>query len=127
MLGRLALYWIMSTAMCGTVAALARFPTYSGTHGTFWETFGLYTFPLPMALGMFHLPALALGSMVCVALRSGTVRRLLSAGAGLVVASHILAHIAYPRDHWGILAFATGDILVLWLMSRFIAAPVPTK
>jgi bacteriorhodopsin len=119
-MGRVAIvivgYWLLSTAAAGTVAALAHFPTYSGVRGSFWEVFLLYTIPIPMALGMLHLPALLVGSVLLLLLEGRHGDRIISLlifATGLLAVAHLIAHLADARGHWGWFAFVSVDVLLV--------------
>lgn len=121
---RVVCYWIASIVAAGTVAGLAHFSTYSASHGAFWDAFALYTIPIPMAVGMFHLPALAVGSVVCVQL-SGRAGRPLTALLGialaLALAYHVVSLLRGDRDHWAYFAFVTVDVIVLFVIGLLVA------
>jgi hypothetical protein len=113
---RLLCYWITSVLAAGSVAGVAQLPTYSGSAGSFTERFALYATPFPVALGMLHLPALALGSVICLALASRARRLIVLALGGtlvLAVILHVVAHLARFKDHWQFFVFLTADLAVL--------------
>jgi hypothetical protein len=122
-------YWIASIAGAGTVAGLAHFSTYSSSYGSFWEAFALYTVPIPMAVGVFHLPTLVVGSLVCIQL-SGRAGRPLTALLGialaLALAYHVVSWLKNDDDHWFYFAFVTVDLIVLFSIGLFVA-PVSSK
>ena len=126
---RVACYWIASIAAAGTVAGLAHFSTYSASRGPFWEAFFLYTIPIPMAVGMFHIPTLVVGSVVCILL-SGRAGRALTAllgiGLALALAYHVVSVLQGDGDHWAYFAFVTVDVLVLFVIGLLVA-PVSAK
>ena len=123
-MSRIALYWGLSILGAGLTAVLAKFPTYAGTGGTALERFLLYTIPIPMALGMAHIPMLALGTLICVAItpaRAATMARGLGLVFGLASAGHGLLQFA-GHDTWGWFAFVTIDVGVLAALA-FAEAP----
>lgn len=123
---RLAVYWTTSVVGAGLVAGLARLPTYSGNVGTFSERFILYAIPFPVALGMLHLPALVVGSVLCLVLAT-RARRILVIWLGITlavaVAMHLLAHVASLNDHWIFFMYGTIDIAILWALGLFSRRP----
>jgi hypothetical protein len=126
---RLVCYWVASIAAAGTVAGLAHFSTYSSSHGSFWEAFALYTIPIPMAVGMFHIPTLVVGTVVCIQV-SGRAGRPLTALLGialaLALAYHVVSFLRGDRDHWAYFAFVTVDVMVLFVIGLLVA-PVSTR
>lgn len=117
---RLLLYWMLSILGAGTTAGLAKFPTYAGNIGSFGERFALYTIPIPMALGMFHLPTLAVGSVICLLVNPARAKSFclwLGCAFALGMVFHLLFALNGTDGAWGLFAFVTWDIGVLAALS----------
>jgi len=112
---RLAIYWFASFAGTGLVAEVARFPVYSGA-GSLGERFMLYAWPLPMGLGMFKVPVLLAGTLVCIHLGRTNARRYavaLTTLLSVALCLHALAQFSGEREHWFIFAYVTFDLAAL--------------
>ena len=123
LLPRLLSYWILSACAAGIVAVLARFPVYSGGAGSFVETFLLCSIPIPMALGMFHLPAQLAGSVVCIWRGRPFFRSITKALAVvflLALLAHAVAGTSGYQDHWWFFAFATVDVGILLIIGLLL-------
>lgn len=122
---RLVIYWVVSIVSAGLVANLASLPTYAGSSASFADRFTLYATPFPVALGMLHIPALAIGSLICLAIGS-RIRRVLVVGLGTVLAValalHLLAHVAGFKDHWLFFMYGTADVAILWVLGLLAGA-----
>ena len=127
---RVVCYWIASIVGAGTVAGLAHFSTYGSNYGRFWEAFALYTIPIPMAVGMFHIPTLVVGSLVCILL-SGRAGRPLTALLGialaLALAYHVVSWLQHDHDHWYYFAYFTVDLIVLFVIGVLVAPTPPRR
>jgi len=121
---RVPIYWLMSFIAGGIVAALARFHGYSGGYDGFVQTFWLYAIPIPMAFGMFHIPTMIVGSIICAALK-GSKGRLLTYLCGGAFFIALLLHIAFRiftgDGHWFWFAYFTVDLGVLAAIGVVVA------
>ena len=125
---RILTYWLTSVVAAGTVAGLAHFSTYSSHRGKFWEAFALYTIPIPMALGMIHLPMLILGTIACKKFATPIRWKLLNFIAVcfvIAVLFHIVCMLMGNRDHWALFAFVTVDLGILLAIGFFM--PVESR
>jgi len=117
-------YWIAGIVGAGTVAGFAHFSTYGSSHGAFWDAFWLYAIPIPMGIGVFHVPTLVVGTVVCVFLSrppGRVIARVLGIALVCALAFHVAAQLTGYKDHWFYFAFVTVDIIVLFAIALFVS------
>jgi hypothetical protein len=123
-IARTVTYWITSLCAGGLVAGIGHFSTYSSSHGKFFDAFWLYAMPVPMGLGIFHLPAIFAGTILC-GLFSMRFGKRLAGLLGVLFLLALIAHLALQFErgngYWEYFAFGTVDLGILAIIGLLVA------
>lgn len=121
---RFPIYWLMSFIAGGIVAALAHFHGYSGGNDGFVQTFWLYALPIPMSIGMIHIPTMIVGTIICAAFKTSKGRLLTYLCGGtffIALVIHLALNMFTGDGHWHLFAFVTVDLAVLAAIGVVVA------